>query len=513
MPRRTVMMVFTILNWSSRLMRQQHKAAQQQPSGGEKMDDNIIGFGTGRKCINPEVPVSLGGYFNVRMWDGVLDDIFVHALVMDKNGVSSAIIYFDLLTVTQTMADDIYREISAFGKFGRENVILCASHTHTAPSVNRESAGYNPEYNEWVIRKAVEAFHEALDNPRQGRLFTGMAFNDRLSFNRRFWMKDGSVVTNPGKMNQNIVEPEGLIDPQIPLLRIEQDGQVKVLLASISNHGDTIGGNKVSGDWMGVFRRELEIRLGSGSMCLPLIAPSGNINHFDVTDPRPQTSYTEAKRIGHEYARSVAEALAGMKPADDFNLQTAGCAIRVEPRKIEEAEQRAAEQIVAEYSSLSAEGASYDLTSEDLAKKSPVALKFFADATLRAAQDHSEREFNPVCIDLGSYCILSLPSEVFVEVGMKIRTDIFPDKTVLLATHSGTGAEHLTGGYIPNTFNYGRGGYETTCRANPFEVAAADKLISGIKLLREKLKQLQICLLYTSPSPRDLSTSRMPSSA
>ena len=28
-----------------------------------------------------------------------------------------------------------------------------------------------------------------------------------------------------------------------------------------------------------------------------------------------------------------------------------------------------------------------------------------------------------------------------------------------------------------------------------------------------KHKQVQICLLYTSPSPRDLSTSRMPSSA
>ena len=27
------------------------------------------------------------------------------------------------------------------------------------------------------------------------------------------------------------------------------------------------------------------------------------------------------------------------------------------------------------------------------------------------------------------------------------------------------------------------------------------------------VKQVQICLLYTSPSPRDLSTSRMPSSA
>ena len=451
------------------------------------MNDNAIGFGIGRRCITPEVPVSLGGYFNVRMWDGVLDDIFVHALVMEKNGVGSAIIYFDLLTVTQAMADDIYRKISASGEFGLENVILCASHTHTAPSVNHESAGYNPEYSKWVIRKAVEAFHEALAKRWHGRLLSGMAFNDRLSFNRRFWMKDGSVVTNPGKMNPDIVKPEGPIDPQIPLLGIEQDGQIKVLLASISNHGDTIGGNKVSGDWMGVFRRELEESLGTGSMCLPLIAPSGNINHFDVADPRLQTSYAEAERIGHEYALSVAEALAGMKSADDFSLQTAGCAIKVGARKIEETERCAAAKIVAEYSSLSAEEASRDLTSEDLAKKSPVALKFFADATLKAAEDHSEREFNPVCIDFGSYCILSLPSEVFVEVGMKIRSEIFPGRTVLFATHSGTGAGHVTGGYIPNTFNHGRGGYETTCRANPFEADAADKLIAGVRLLQEKL--------------------------
>ena len=42
-------------------------------------------------------------------------------------------------------------------------------------------------------------------------------------------------------------------------------------------------------------------------------------------------------------------------------------------------------------------------------------------------------------------------------------------------------------------------------------------LISGREGFREALLTLigeaQICLLYTSPSPRDLSTSRMPSSA
>ena len=39
-----------------------------------------IQFGMARRCINPQVPVSLAGYFNIRMWDKVLDDIEVVCL-------------------------------------------------------------------------------------------------------------------------------------------------------------------------------------------------------------------------------------------------------------------------------------------------------------------------------------------------------------------------------------------------------------------------------------------------
>ena len=36
---------------------------------------------------------------------------------------------------------------------------------------------------------------------------------------------------------------------------------------------------------------------------------------------------------------------------------------------------------------------------------------------------------------------------------------------------------------------------------------------TGDPVLLEKLKNIQTCLLYTSPSPRDVEESRMPSSA
>jgi len=44
-------------------------------------------------------------------------------------------------------------------------------------------------------------------------------------------------------------------------------------------------------------------------------------------------------------------------------------------------------------------------------------------------------------------------------------------------------------------------------------VTAVDQFYFGRETLPPDGERLRVCLLYTSPSPRDLSTSRMPSSA
>ena len=47
----------------------------------------------------------------------------------------------------------------------------------------------------------------------------------------------------------------------------------------------------------------------------------------------------------------------------------------------------------------------------------------------------------------------------------------------------------------------------------PVIIAVASKKPLMMNLEKKRIMRLQFCLLYTSPSPRDLSTSRMPSSA
>ena len=110
---------------------------------------------------------------------------------------------------------------------------------------------------DFACRCGVEARQEALTDMVPCELFCGNTVDRRFSFNRRYWMKNGTVVTNPGKLNPDIARPEGKTDYEIPLIGIRNNGQCQVILANIVNHTDTIGGCNVSADWPGFMIRKL----------------------------------------------------------------------------------------------------------------------------------------------------------------------------------------------------------------------------------------------------------------
>ncbi len=437
-------------------------------------------YGIGRRRITPEVPISLAGYFNIRMWETVADDIEVRALVLKQGRKYSAVVQFDLLTVSQELMEAFCGEIADQKVITRRNLIATATHSHTAPHVLSIRPGSHPGYVPFVAKKAAEALREAMDHMVPGELFTGLTRDDRFCLNRRYWMKDGVVVTNPGKLNPEISRPEGEVDYEIPLIGIKSEGQLKVLIANIVNHTDTIGNSNVSADWPGFLIRRLEGKLGTASMVMPLIGASGNINHFDVYSDRDQTSYGEAQIIGCGYAETIEKALPGLHAVGSFKLDTRSLEIVCGAREVPEDEISEARAIVEKFKDAPDPGVGANLTSEDLSRKTPVALKYFAKGLLAIADNKEPVKFNLVGIFLGKCCIVSLPSEPFVEIGLQIKKGIFHQYNTLVASHSnGTGNLRIGGGYIPNPWNYGRGGYETTPRSNPFSVRTADSLIAA----------------------------------
>ena len=445
-----------------------------------------IEYGIARRSLNPQLPISLAGYFNARMWDHVLDDVEVRAVVFKQGNHFAGLLHFDLVTVPLYMCNDILQGIREAGisELTRENLTFSAIHSHTAPEVRSGKSGFNPDYLPFAVKMSVEALCEAFNHLQEGELVCGQTADSRFLFNRRYWMKNGRVMTNPGKLNSEILRPEGEIDPEIPLLGIRHNGELKLLLCSIVNHTDTIGGTGVSADWNGFLRRILEKELGPGSMVCPLIGASGNINHFDVSTGRNQTCYAEAERIGSGYAETLRAAFNTLKPVEGNSMKTVFSEVTVMPRRISEAEIAEARAVVEKFKDTDI-NAGAAMTSEDLAKGAPAVLKYFAEILLEMADNHEEMHLYLTGIAFGDSAIIaSLPSEPFTEIGLALRKGIFADRVCLAATlANGTGSNRNNGGYIPNAWNYGRGGYEDTPRSNPFEPDTAAKILKKWDLL------------------------------
>ena len=80
------------------------------------------------------------------------------------------------------------------------------------------------DYPAFLIERLVKVIAAAQANLRPAELQAGIAKQEGLSFNRRFWMKNGKVVFNPGQLNPDIVRPAGPTDPDVGILLARDAG-------------------------------------------------------------------------------------------------------------------------------------------------------------------------------------------------------------------------------------------------------------------------------------------------
>lgn len=425
--------------------------------------------GFSRRVVTPRVPVSLAGYFTLRYWTGVADDLLVQAVAFRQADRAAALVQFDLVSVSNAIMAAVREGCADVAGLRPEHILFTASHTHTAPEIRSHRRGGNPDYTAFVVEQAVAAVHAAFADLRPARLRRGRAEDGRFAFNRRYWMADGSVVTNPPRRDPRIVRPEGPIDPEIGLLAIDLEGGETVLLANIANHADTVDGCAVSADWPGFVRRTIEA--GRPELrVVTLAGAAGNLNHFDPQGPDGQSGYAVARRIGEGYAASIAAVLPDLAPSASGEFRAAAATFTTGPREIDPAELATARADAAAYTF----DESRQLTSEDLATRSPAALKYFADRLLEVAADRRGRELEIHALRLGDTTLVTLPGEPFCEIGLAIKREFLAGRPALVATLN----QDVT--YIPNRENFGRGGYETTARCSPYSTATADHLLAAV---------------------------------
>ncbi|MBO4631784.1 MAG: hypothetical protein J5858_07660 [Lentisphaeria bacterium] len=436
-------------------------------------------IGYAQEIITPPTGVGLAGYFNQRPNKGMYDDLYVKVVMIESNGKKFGFMTFDLCNIVMPLFNALEKRIVE--KFGREihdSLIISATHTHTGtlfPYTDEglEDAAERVKYAfNQTVESAIRALDRALMNLLPGELEVGSVYNNPYGFVRRYWMKNGTIVTNPGWGNPEIDKPECDFDRTINILAVKQGGRLAALICNIGNHGDTVGGDIVCADWYGRFTQEIQHSLKFSLPVLVVDDASGDINHFDFRQKINQTSFAEATRIGRGYAAIVLDALKNLEPVTAEEVTIRNGKVTIPHRKLTEEELAEAKHILATVPDIKKEG---DFESQDLANKVPAALRYFAQRAIDCHEKSTpSHEGRLTVIELGrQIAFATLPGEPFNGISRAIR-----EKSPCKYTFVIELAQSVSG-YVPMPECFARGGYEVQPGINSVAQNAATEIINA----------------------------------
>ncbi len=429
--------------------------------------------------ITPPIPWRMSGYFYERVSTGVKDPLQAKAVVFQQGDVSAALVFCDLLGMPRAVSQRARDEASRATGIPVENIAVAATHTHTGPLYygplrayfherTVERLGDDPNESIDYPAKLVEQIAAAVANAKSAlqpvELSAGFAREDRLSFNRRFHMKDGSVRFNPGQLNPDVVRAAGPIDPAVGVISMKVAGEANPFasIVSFALHLDTTSGAEYSADYPRFLEERLRRSFGENFVALFGTGACGDINHIDVTVKGGRKAEKIGAMLGETVERAlrsdelaaIAEpSLAVRRVTVDAPLQTFTPAEVTEARK-----------------NLEIVGTRKLPFLEEVKVCTIVDLQSYDAPTLPLEVQAFRLDHDTV--------IVTLPAEVFVELGLAIKA-ASPFKTTLVI--------ELTNdclGYIPTKKAFAEGSYETVnSRVQP---GAGEVMVeTAIKLLKE----------------------------
>ena len=400
------------------------------------MQNGQFQIGTGTSVITPFLEMPIAGYYFARKAQGVHDHLYAKALVVDDGQEQIALVACDNIEVHAAVTKVARTEIQRRLGIAPDHVLISATHSHTGPKITKD---YEANLVHWI----VDCVTSAAGSKRPASLFVATELEASLPHNRRYWMKDGTVATNPGFLNPNVVKPVGPIDPRVGVLwASDASGQPIATWVNYALHLDTVGGDWIAADYPYYLGRLLARAKGADLLTLFAIGACGDINHWDVRRPGPQRGANEAQRIGEVLGASVIKACSHPEPIPHGRVQAWRKTIHLPPHPHTRAE-------LAEARRIATRPIRRDVDFElDRVK---------ADRIL----DLEARRRRPYAADLqiltvGPVAFVAVPGELFVELGLAIQQQSpFPQTFVLTFAN-----DHLD--YIATRAAFDQGGYEPT---------------------------------------------------
>jgi hypothetical protein len=393
-------------------------------------------IGAGSSVITPYLEQPMAGYYYPRAADGVHDDLHAKALVFEAGGEQIVLVACDTVDTSRGAVEEARKLIGKRLGIPAGHILISATHCHTGPVLT-------PDFEQTLSRRIADAVTTAAGRKTPARLFVTTEQEASLPHYRRYLMKDGTVRTNPGFLNPDIVKPMGEIDPRVGVLFAEGErGEPLLTWVNYAMHLDTVGGTWISSDYPFYLGRLLGRVKGPDMLTVFTIGAAGNINHWDVRRPGPQRGQQTAQRLGEVLGAAVVKAYTHLEAVTDVRLAARSARLRLPCRKVTAEDVASARKIVAV-----PPDPNVDFTLERVRAVRDLQIE------KRRGED-IEAEIQVLAA--GPVAFVGIPGELFVELGREIRQKSpFPYTFVVTLANDGLG-------YIPTREAYDQGAYEPT---------------------------------------------------
>ena len=441
--------------------------------------DQSFSVGAAEIDITPPVGYRLAGYFNERLATGTHDPLHAKAIVLRQGAERVALVSCDLIGFSLAVTTNARVQASALTGIPVSNIVICATHSHTGPlfdgalrdyfhEVAEKKYSHDPQeavdYPALLIERLVKVIGAAQANLRPAQLQAGIATQPGLAFNRRYWMKNGKVVFNPGQLNPNIVRPAGPTDPDVGIV-LARDEATKTPFAGLTvfaTHSDTVGGTLYSADYEYYLEQTLRGAFGQNYISAFGLGTCGDINHIDVSHTNKTSGLAVAEHIGGTIGKEVLAAAPRLPVIRWPALAVRSTTLQVPLQQVTPAQVADARAVMEKF---------YDTNTTFLAKVAAVRILDLAGRTPTWPMEVQVIRLDP------ETAIVCLPCEIFVELGLAIK-QASPFKQTLVIEICNDRPS-----YVPTLKAFREGSYEVTnARVKP---GAGEMLVdAAVKLLR-----------------------------
>lgn len=428
--------------------------------------DIVLRAGAGRADITPEPEVL--NWVTGKPYGEILEKIYVHAVLLDDGTSRAALLRYDIVDISESLRDEVRKVVGAALGMPGENILLNASHNHSAPWAPSYGGTYRgkerdswwairhmpaqnefPPFKRWMDRlltASVEAAKAASESSVSANMSIGRVAAPELLYNRRprapAWGIDGKLPAAVA-YNHKDWSPEvaqlgasfGPMDRTLSLVSFRNgEGTPLATLFHLACHAVSMYPSTpaINADWPGPASYALSQALGGGES-LFLQGCAGEITP------------------GYRGAKAVADMAVVVASKGQLALKFA---VKLKPEPI---------RVARAYVELPLTPAARQRTGVETVKTEVQAI---------------------VC---GPLAIVGLPGEPLTELGLAIReASPFP-QTLVLGYSNGNGVH-----YVGMPHEKARGGYEVgvagagAAECGPMLVEAANKVLADLFAQRGK---------------------------